>query len=92
MKITQSNLFAKGVKKLNKPEKLTLDEEIRKIASGKTSGEQKKGDLSGVFVYKFKVKSALRLLAYRLTDEELQLIMVGAHENYYRDLKNFLNT
>lgn len=90
MKILQSNLFAKGVKKLNKPDKKALDETVRNIASLKTTGEQKKGDLSGVFVYKFKVSSKLYLLAYRFVGEDLELIMVGPHENYYRDLRSFL--
>lgn len=91
MRIVQSNLFVMGIKKFNKPDKLIFDDTIRKIVEGRISGEEKKGDLAGVFVYKFKVKSSLYLLAYRLITEELQLIMIGPHENYYRDLKRFLS-
>ena len=53
-------------------------------------GEEKKGDLRGVFVYKFKIKTTQYLLAYRKVEKDLELIMLGPHENYYRDLKQYL--
>jgi len=41
-----------------------------------------------VRVYKFRMESLLCLLAYRILDEgTLKLLMVGPHENFYRDLK-----
>ena len=87
MKIYQSRSFAQKAKKLTKAEKTTLDKEIRKIIAQPEAGVEKKGDLRGVFVHKFKVKTALYLLAYRFTKDSLELIMLGPHENYYRDLK-----
>ena len=30
------------------------------------------------------------LLSYRFVGADLELIMIGPHENYYRDLKNYL--
>ncbi len=30
------------------------------------------------------------LLSYRFIRDDLELIMVGPHKNYYRDLKSFL--
>ena len=51
-------------------------------------GNEKKGSLKGVFVYKFKLGSTLYLLAYRFSNEVLELVMIGPHENYYRDLKS----
>ncbi len=52
-------------------------------------GEQKKGDLSYLRVYKFKMVNQLTLLGYSFDDGELvlQLITLGSHENFYRDLK-----
>lgn len=91
MKIYQSNLFARALKNLTKSEKEALDTAVKKIALGEDVGEQKKGDLSGIYVYKFKVNVRLYLLAYRLKSDELELIMFGTHENYYRDLKNYIN-
>jgi mRNA-degrading endonuclease RelE of RelBE toxin-antitoxin system len=90
MKILQSRLFAKKVKKLSKSEKAILDSEIRKIIDHPESGQEKKGDLKGIFVYKFKIKTNQFLLAYRLSHENVEFIMLGFHENYYRDLKNYL--
>ncbi|MBU0730283.1 MAG: type II toxin-antitoxin system RelE/ParE family toxin [Proteobacteria bacterium] len=90
MKIYQSRSFAQKVKKLSKAEKTTLDTEIKNIIAKPEIGTEKKGDLRGVFVHKFKVKSTQHLLAYRFTITSLELIMLGPHENYYRDLKKYL--
>lgn len=92
MKIYQSRLFEKKVKKMSKAEKDTLDREVRNIAENPNVGEEKKGDLKGVFVHKFKLKTILYLLAYRKTGLDLELIMIGSHENYYRDLKSYLKS
>lgn len=92
MKIYQSRLFEKKVKKMSKAEKDVLDREMRKIAENPNIGEEKKGDLKGVFVYKFKLKTNFYLLAYRKTGIDLELIMIGSHENYYRDLKSYLKS
>ena len=90
MIIYQSRSFAQKVKKLSKPEKAALDQEIRKIAADPNLGEEKKGDLRGVLVHKFKLQKTLYLLAYRRLWEDLELVMLGPHENYYRDLKKYL--
>lgn len=90
MKIYQSRSFEKKVKKMSKPEKDALDAEVKKIAENPTIGEEKKGDLRDVFVHKFKLKTTLYLLAYRKIGDDLELVMIGPHENYYRDLKQYL--
>ncbi len=68
---------------------LILDNQIRKIIGNPSIGDEKKGDLKSVFIYKFKPGSKLYLLAYTFSDEALELIMLGPHENYYRDLKSY---
>lgn len=91
MKIYQSKSFEKKVKKFSEKEKQVLDEEIRQIIQNPSAGSEKKGDLRGVFVHKFNLQTQLYLLAYRFVNEEsLELIMIGPHENYYRDLKTYL--
>jgi mRNA-degrading endonuclease RelE of RelBE toxin-antitoxin system len=90
MKIFQSHSFEKKVKKFNKAEKKALDSQILKIVENPFIGVEKKGDLRGIYVYKFKLKTIQYLLSYRFSGEELELIMIGPHENYYRDLKNYL--
>ncbi|MBA4423644.1 MAG: addiction module toxin RelE [Syntrophus sp. (in: bacteria)] len=90
MRIYQSRSFEKKVKMMSKPEKDSLDREIRSIADDPSVGGEKKGDLRGVFVHKFKLKTMQYLLAYRKVGEDLELLMIGSHENYYRDLKQYL--
>ncbi len=90
MKILQSRSFHNKVKKLGKKEKQILDGEIKIIVKDPSIGVEKKGDLREIFVHKYKVKSLLYLLSYRLKNENLELIMLGPHENYYRDLKNYI--
>jgi mRNA interferase RelE/StbE len=92
MHIIQSRSFERKVKKFTKREKKKLDEEIRKILNNPSIGSEKKGDLRGVFVHKFKIQTNQYLLAYRFFGEKLELIMIGPHENYYRDLKSYLRT
>ena len=87
MRIYQSRSFEKKVKKMSKPEKDSLDREIRRIAEDPGIGTEKKGDLRGVFVHKFKFKTIQYLLAYRMVAGDLELVMIGPHENYYRDMK-----
>lgn len=90
MKIFQSRSFEHKVKKLSKAEKKTLDNQIRKIVEDPFIGVEKKGYLSGVYVHKFKLKAIQYLISYRFSRDHLELIMIGPHENYYRDLKNYL--
>lgn len=90
MKILQSRSFERKVKKFGKQEKKTLDKQILKIAENPSVGVEKKGDLRGVYVHKIKIKNTQYLLSYRFVGADLELIMIGPHENYYRDLKNYL--
>ena len=93
MKIYQSRSFEKRVKKFNEKEKYELDNEIKQIIQNPLIGTEKKGDLRGVFVHKFNLQNQLNLLSYRFIKKEiLELIMIGPHENYYRDLKNYLKS
>ena len=92
MQIIQSRSFERKVKNFTKREIKKLDEEIRKILNKPSIGSEKKGDLRGIFVHKFKIQTNQYLLAYRFFGENLELIMIGPHENYYRDLKSYLRT
>lgn len=92
MRIFQTRSFEQKVKKFSRQQKEVLDREVRNISENPNAGEGKKGDLAGVFVHKFKIKSIQYLLAYRLTGKDLELVMIGPHENYYRDLKKYLKS
>ena len=88
MRILVTPTFERAVKKLHRQQKLALDEAVRTIASRPEVGETKVGDLAGVQVYKFRMEQLLCLLAYRVVDQNtLKLLMLGPHENFYRDLK-----
>ncbi len=92
MKVFQSRSFEQKVKKFSKDQKLALDEQIRQIVENPSIGTEKKGDLRGIHVHKFKIKTTRYLLAYRIADENLELIMIGPHQNYYRDLKKYIKS
>ncbi|MBN1291259.1 MAG: type II toxin-antitoxin system RelE/ParE family toxin [Candidatus Latescibacteria bacterium] len=89
MKILQSPLFARTVKKFHKNQKSVLDEVIKKILIDPQIGVEKKGDLKGIYVHKFKINNTLYLLSYRIEHDTLELITIGPHENYYRNLKSY---
>jgi mRNA-degrading endonuclease RelE of RelBE toxin-antitoxin system len=74
-------------KKLHKSQIKELDNALREILANPDGGEQKKGDLQGVYVYKCKITKQLFLIAYQFDETTLTLLMVGPHENFYRNLK-----
>ena len=87
---TGSPLFNRKAKKLKKNEKSRLDDEVRGLLENPEKGEEKKGDLRGVLVHKYKLNKEQILIAYEITDYGIHLLTFGSHENYYRDLKNYL--
>ncbi|MCL5070844.1 MAG: type II toxin-antitoxin system RelE/ParE family toxin [Actinobacteria bacterium] len=62
-----------------------LDKEIKKISVNPGIGQEKKGVFRNVRIYKFHIEKQLFLLAYEFENDVLNLIMIGSHENYYRD-------
>ena len=92
MKIFQSRSFERKVKKFSKAQKSQLDKQVKLIFKDPTIGIEKKGDLRGIYVHKFKLKTIQYLLAYRIAGENLELIMIGPHQNYYRDLKKYIKS
>ncbi|MDH4478830.1 MAG: type II toxin-antitoxin system RelE/ParE family toxin [Rhodoferax sp.] len=63
--------FARVVKKLHPQDKAVLDTAVQAIAADPALGDEKRGDLNGVFVYKFKLNKQETLLAYRLQPDKL---------------------
>lgn len=90
MKIIQSRSFEQRVKRFNQTQKIVFDEQVKLIIENPTIGTEKKGDLSEVYVHKFEIKTIQYLLAYRFNEDLLELITIGPHQNYYRDLKKYL--
>ena len=89
IKVLQTPSFKKAVKKLHKNQKTDLDKAVKKLMLEPLLGEKKKGDLSFMRVYKFKMVKQVTLLGYSFEDGALvlELMTLGAHENFYRDVK-----
>jgi len=88
-RVLQTPSFRKAVKKLKPNQKKDLDTAIKKLMAEPELGEQKKGDLSFLWVHKFKMNKQLTLLGYSYNEGTLTLVLMalGSHENFYRDIK-----
>ena len=89
LKVVQTSTFERAVKKLKKNQKADLDKAIQQVLEAPLAGEKKRGDLAYLRVYKFSMCNQLTLLGYSYEAGELvlQLIALGSHENFYRDVK-----
>lgn len=87
--VRQTRRFARIYKKLHDNVVIEVDGAIDVVAGNPDFGERKKGDLSELWVYKFRCQGQLYLLGYTRDDivRLVYLEAVGPHENFYRDLK-----
>lgn len=92
MNVVQTNHFSRAAKKLYLNQKADLDKAIKYIMKDPDIGQSKTGDLSDVQFYKFKMVKQYTLLAYTYDDQTitLTLLALGAHENFYRNLKKYI--
>ena len=88
-RVVQTPIFKKAVKKLKKNQKLDLDNAVKDLMVDPELGTKKNGDLSYLWVYKFKMVKQEMLLGYSYEDDSvvLELLNIGTHENFYRDMK-----
>jgi hypothetical protein len=89
--------FAQYIKKAHKPLQLAIEDAVESVCDSPEIGELKVGDLAGIRVYKFRFNRQEYLMAYRLPINDLPLefliidfYQVGSHENFYADLKHYL--
>ena len=84
--------FERVYKKFTKKLKEKIKKEIKLILNNPEMGELKKGDLTGIRVYKFKEKRQLYLLAYQVDykKDRLYLYAIGTHEGFYKKLKKYI--
>jgi mRNA-degrading endonuclease YafQ of YafQ-DinJ toxin-antitoxin module len=88
MELLLTPTFARQIKKLHKNEKASLDKALQQLMKNPLLGEAKRADLEGIYVLKFTISRQEWLLAYRyLSNDSLKLLLLGPHENFYRDLK-----
>jgi mRNA-degrading endonuclease RelE of RelBE toxin-antitoxin system len=91
-RVLQSTRFAKAKKRLHPTQQLALDDHVKAAIENPFIGEPKTGALSAVRVHKFKVDRQQYLLAYQFNDRRnaIEPLDLGSHENFYRDLENYL--
>ncbi len=87
MRIEQKPTFRRAYKKLHPNQRADVDQAIRTIISQPEIGEEKRGDLHGVFIHKSECVNQQYLLAYEWKAEWRLLLALGLHENFYRNLK-----
>ena len=92
MKIFLTNTFKRSAKKLKRNQIPAIEAAIEQIHKDPLIGEQKAGDLAGIYVYKFRISNQLILLAYTFDEDagELTLISFAPHENFYKNLKKIV--
>lgn len=81
--------FLRSYKRFHPNQLRTIHKALDQILHEPTIGEPKKGDLTGLFVYKFPAAGQDFLIAYTINDlmKEVTFEAIGSHENFYRDLK-----
>lgn len=87
IRVIQSAAFRRAYKRLHPNQKADVDDAVQAIVATPEIGEAKKGDLAGVYVYKFQCVGQLALLAYEYDPTTRFLLLLGSHENFYRELK-----
>ena len=85
--LKQMPAFKKAYKKLPRSHQLMVNDAIKAIIQNPEIGDEKRGDLSGVYIYKFKIHHQEFLLAYEWDSMQRLLLALGVHENFYRNLK-----
>ena len=88
VRVLQMPTFKRAYKKLHRNQKAAVDKAVAVVVSDPSSGEEKKGDLAGIFVYKFDCINRQFLLAYEFDPATRLLHAVGVHENFYKNLKS----
>jgi mRNA interferase RelE/StbE len=87
IQVIQTNVFLRAYKKLHNNQKDAVDQAVDEIIRDPGIGKAKKGDLVGVYVHKFNCVNQQFLLAYEYDPTTRVLLLVGTHENFYRNLK-----
>lgn len=84
--------FLKSKRRLPHAVQTETDNQVKELLKNPLAGDMKKGALKGVRVVKFKAEDQQYLLAYFFHSKRnvIETLDVGIHENFYRDLQNYL--
>jgi hypothetical protein len=73
---------------MNFNERFLINQAIETIRLWPNTGSRKIEDLTGIYVHNIHAVGRTILIAYVFLSEDwIQLVKVGPHENFYRDLK-----
>ena len=87
--VSQTRRFLRQYKKLNDKTARDVDDAVIQVTKKPSIGKKKKGDLSELWVFKFRSGNQLYLLGYSMNDGLMLVYLesIGSHENFYRDIK-----
>ena len=85
--LRQKPAFKRAGKKLHTNRREAVHDAVRKLIANPALGQEKKGDLSGVWVYKFDCVNQQYLLACLWDKRSRTWLALGFYENFCRDLK-----
>ena len=87
---------AKYLKKIkDKQLKKLFQKTIESIAENPYAGQAKKGDLTGIYGYDLYYNKTNYEIAYRIElieGEIIVIVLAGTRENFYEQLKRYMNT
>ncbi len=91
--VLQAPRFARSKRRLPRSAQLAVDDAVKGLLADPLAGEPKVGALKGVRVVKFKVGAQQLLLAYQFDTKQnvIEVLDVGPHENFYRELQKYLD-
>ena len=91
--VLQAPRFSRAKRAFPDKVQLLIDEVVKDVVAEPLSGEQKTGALKAVRVVKFKVGAQQLLLAYTFIakTQTLEMLDVGSHQNFYRELTQYLD-
>jgi hypothetical protein len=94
MRTTFKKAFTQFVKKASRPLQLVIEIRVAEVCDNPKLGQQKQGDLQGVFVYKFRFNAQEYLMAYQFDHLAgaieitwIKFCQIRPHENFYTQLK-----
>jgi len=90
MEALYKSRFRKFVKKQSRAFQLAIEDVVEEVMHNPSIGEAKKGELSQFHVHKFKFQGRQYLIAYKRESKAIVFYMIESHENFYRDLKQYL--
>ncbi len=82
--VLQTRRFSRAYKKLHDDVAKDVNDAVVKISNQPIIGEKKKGDLSRLFVYKFRSQNQQCLLGYTINDiiELVTLEAIGSYKKF----------